>query len=359
MYPPNGRSPGQARPPKGRSRDRRSRVRSRIGEIVRTDDSTASAAGSSLSGVKTFVPLIVAVVSLAALPTALASAPRPRPAAAVRVWTIHYRAHDGRIRRAFVQLPSWYGPQRHPSIPLIISPHGRGVPAQDELHRWGNLPALGRFAVVNPQGQGRRLRLYAWGDPGDISDLARMPEFVQRALPWLHIDRKRIYAFGGSMGGQETLLLVARYPRLLAGSAAFDAPTNMAARYAAFPDLRFGRHLQQLARLEFGGTPATDPRAYALRSPIRWARQIAFSGVPLQIWWSSRDRVVDDQSQESGRLYRAIKRLNPAAPVREYVGTWRHTGEMRATTRLPIALGIFHLLPPWAAHFGADAPITT
>ncbi len=42
--------------------------------------------------------------------------------------------------------------------------------------------------------------------------------------------------------------------------------------------------------------------------------------------------------------------------MREFVGYWRHTREMRATTRLPIALGLFHLLPASAARFGAGGP---
>lgn len=39
----------------------------------------------------------------------------------------------------------------------------------------------------------------------------------------------------------------------------------------------------------------------------------AFSGVPLHIWWSTRDRIVVD-------------------------GTWAHSAEMHATARLPVAL---------------------
>src|SRR5436190_11467303 len=269
---------------------------------------------------------------------------RPYPKPPVRTWRIQYVAHDGLLRRAFVQLPAWYGPRHDPPIPLIISPHGRGIPAWLNLRRWGDLPARGGFAVVNPEGQGRVVGLDAWGDPGDISDLAKMPRFVRHALPWVHIAAHRIYAFGASMGGQETLLLVARYPHLLAGAAAFDAPTNMAARYAAFPFLRFGRGTQRLLRIETGGTPETDPQAYAIRSPIHWARQIAFSGVPLQIWWSRRDRTVVDEARESGALYRAVKRLNRWAPVTEHVGAWVHTAEMRARARLPRALAAFGLI---------------
>lgn len=289
----------------------------------------------------------IVVVGLVCAATASAARPLPHD---VREWRITYVAHDGLVRDAYVLLPRWYGPRHHPRLPLVISPHGRGVAARANARLWGDLPALGLFAVVNPEGQGRRLALYSWGDPGEIHDLARMPAIVARKLPWLRVDRRRIYAFGSSMGGQETLLLVARYPRLLAGAAAFDAATNMPARYRAFRLLRFGLGTQQLARLEIGGAPWVDPRAWAARSPIDWARQIAFSGVPLQVWWSKDDRIVVDQQQESGALVDAVRRLNPRAPVRELVGTWRHSAEFRYDRRLPVALALFGLMPPYRRH---------
>jgi poly(3-hydroxybutyrate) depolymerase len=272
----------------------------------------------------------------AATATVAADAP------AVRVIRISYRAHDGLLRRAYVIVPKNY--RDGTPIPLVISPHGRGVGARTNLRRWGLLPARGDFAVVNPEGQGRALTLFSWGDPGEIDDLARMPEIVEHALPWLRIARHRVYAFGGSMGGQETLLLTARFPHLLAGAAAFDAPTNMAARYRAFEYQPLGTTLQALARREIGGTPSADPRGYAVRSPLDWARRIAFSGVPLQIWWSTRDTIVTDQRDESGLLYRTIKRLNPSAPVSEFVGKWAHTTEMKSHGDLPYALSRFGLL---------------
>jgi poly(3-hydroxybutyrate) depolymerase len=267
----------------------------------------------------------------------------------VRILAISYQAHDGLSRRAYLILPAWYGPKEHPPIPLVISPHGRGVGARANIRRWGNLPGRGGFAVINPEGQGRRLKLFSWGDPGEIRDLARMPLIAEHAVPWLRIDLRRVYAFGGSMGGQETLLLLARFPRLLAGAAAFDAPTNMAARYRAFDFLRFGDGLQRLARREIGGTPATDPGGYEIRSPLDYARKIAFAGVPLQIWWSTRDRTVDDQRHESGLLYSDIRRLNPRASVSEFVGAWAHTTEMTSHGYLPYALSRFGLVPPRAA----------
>lgn len=258
----------------------------------------------------------------------------------VRTWTIHYRSYAGARRVALVALPSWYGPHDHPPLPFVISPHGRGITPAGNDRVWGNMPALGRFAVVTPAGQS----LYSWGAAGDVADLARMPLIVRRALPWLRIAPHRIYAVGGSMGGQETLLLVAEHPHLLAGAISFDADTNLAARYAAFPQLRRGLALQELLRHEIGGTPATRPDAYRDRSPIDDAAAIAFSRVPLQIWWSTNDRVVVDQAGESGLLYRTIKRLNPDAPVVQYVGGWRHTAEMWPFRRMPIALAAIGLL---------------
>src|SRR5215212_4395014 len=125
----------------------------------------------------------------------------------VRILGIQYRTHDGFLRPAYVVLPDWYGPRNNPPLPLIISPHGRGVAADLNADRWGDLPSLGPFAVVNPDGQGRLFERFSWGYPGQIEDLARMPKILQHAVPWLRIDRSRVYAFGASMGGQESLLL--------------------------------------------------------------------------------------------------------------------------------------------------------
>jgi pimeloyl-ACP methyl ester carboxylesterase len=253
-----------------------------------------------------------------------------------------------------VVLPSWYGPKVDPPIPLIISPHGRGLGGRANSRLWGSLPADGWFAVVNPDG----LSPYSWGAAGQIEDLARMPKIVARTLPWLHVDTRRIYAFGGSMGGQETLLLLARHPRLLAGAAAFDSVADFALQYRTFGSLtcggkcrriwkgQVGVGLQSLARRAMGGSPLQVPRAYAARSPLSYARAIAAACVPLQIWWSSADRVVRDQRRQSKRLVDEIRLYNPDAPVVSFSGLWIHSDEMRASTRLPLALATFGLLPP-------------
>jgi poly(3-hydroxybutyrate) depolymerase len=257
--------------------------------------------------------------------------------------TILYRAHNGSFRRAILLLPHGYG---HQLIPLVISPHGRGVTAAANARLWGDLPDEGDFAVINPAGQGRRLDLYSWGYPGQIADLARMPAIAR--AHGVNVNPQRVYAVGGSMGGQEVLLLAGRHPHLLAGVVAFDPATNMARRYWDFAKLPDGRHLQALARLEFGGTPLTAPEAYAVRSPETYARQLAFSGVPIQLYWSSRDRVIADQIDETAVLAEEIVGWNPQAPLLDFHGEWQHTAEMHAYARLPAALVRLGLLPPGA-----------
>jgi dipeptidyl aminopeptidase/acylaminoacyl peptidase len=287
-------------------------------------------------------------------PPTTGTATRP---AGVRTWTISYRAYDGALRGATVVLPSWYGPHRNPTIPLVISPHGRGGNGHGNAHLWGTLPGAGGFAVVNPDGEGRRLGRFSWGARGQIDDLARMPRIVQAALPWLRVDLERVYALGGSMGGQETLLLVALHPRLLAGAVAVDSLVDFARQYRNFPRLSCGAgcrrawggplgvRLQWLARREVGGSPTTARAAYAARSPMTYARAIAFSCVPLHIWWSRTDRIVVDSSLQSGRLFARIAQLNASAPVAEYTGSWAHTAIMRAGSRLPMMLAQLGLLP--------------
>ena len=187
----------------------------------------------------------------------------------VRTIQIQYRTHDGLRRAAYVLVPDWYGPARHPPLPLVISPHGRGVAADDNADRWGDLPAVGSFAVVNPEGQGRRFAHFSWGYPGQIDDLARMPQIVRRALPWLRIDSSRIYAFGASMGGQESLLLLGRRPSLLAGVAAFDPVTDMAKRYRDFRRLPCNRRCVQ----QWGATLREGPAHEGARRDRRHAAQ--------------------------------------------------------------------------------------
>jgi len=265
---------------------------------------------------------------------------------AVREWSVRYRAHNGMPRPAIVLVPHEYGPSRPtPKLPLVVCPHGRGVRPIGNARLWGDLPALGGFAVVVPGGMGRRLPLHSWGYRRQIDDLARMPSIVHATLPWLRIDPDRIYALGSSMGGHETLLLLGQHPKLLRRAVAMDSVTNFYRRYFDFGLSLRTKGLQALARLEVGGTPTTNPSGYVLRSPTHWIDQIARSGVPLQLWWSLADAIVVDQIHQSAHFHDELKRLRPRAEVSAVTGFWVHSHEMRWDTQLPDAVRWLGLLP--------------
>src|SRR5918999_310806 len=79
---------------------------------------------------------------------------------AVRQWGFRYRAHNGIPRFAVVVAPARFGPSSpSPPLPLVISPHGRGVRAITNAPLWRGLPARGGFAVICPGGMGPRLPL--------------------------------------------------------------------------------------------------------------------------------------------------------------------------------------------------------
>jgi pimeloyl-ACP methyl ester carboxylesterase len=245
------------------------------------------------------------------------------------------------MAKAYLVLPSWYGKRRHPAIPFVISPHGRGVSGKYNLRFWGSLPARGPFAVVSPDGHGRRLAFYSWGWRGQVDDLARMPAFARRAFLWLRVGR--VYAIGDSMGAQEVLLLAARAHIGLAGVAAFDPVSDMPARYRAWAVTPGEQQLPALARIEFGGSPSAVPGAYAARSPIDVVGAIARSRIPVQLWWSRKDAVITDEGVQSGRFYARLVALH--ARVARVVGEWQHGHAMHPETNLPAALACFGLIP--------------
>ena len=293
--------------------------------------------------------LLAALVTAMCAPTVKAAAP-PLTKLPVRIVHFRYTTHNGERSYGLLLLPGWYGPHRSPAIPLVIAPHGRNTLPASEAKRWSDLPARGDFAVVLPAGRGRVLPLYSWGYPGQIDDLARMPQIVRRAVPWFHYRRNRVYAVGASMGGQEVLLLLAHAPRMLRGVIAFDPAVNLEARYYAFPHIPSGALDQERCRIEVGGTPIQTPEAYRVRSPTTYVRRIARAGVPLELWWSLRDRVIRNQAHQAGRFYERIKRTDPEAPVVAFVGTWRHASEVGADYRPPYALARIGLLPRYWLH---------
>jgi poly(3-hydroxybutyrate) depolymerase len=260
--------------------------------------------------------------------------------------SLTYTAWDGAQRAVVLLLPNSYRPGSTRSLPVVISPHGRDEDCFYTARHWGTLPTVYDFAVLCPEGEGRdqgvRTGDYSYACPGQISDLMNMPAFVQSKLRWVHLDPNRVFAAGDSMGGLEVLALLARYPDRLAGVAVMDGVADLAARYVEMRTSASSADSMADLESSVGGTPATAPFQYAIRSPLDFARTLAYSHVPLQIWWSRTDAVVIDQAtRQTGLLYRRIKAMDPTAPVTEVIHSVPHGYEFSQKTGLTEVVRFF------------------
>ena len=261
-------------------------------------------------------PVAAVLLGVAIAATAAVGMAAPAHAAGTRWLEIRFPGPGGRRDSAVLGLPSWYTPRDDPRLPLVVSPHSRGLTPWQEARRWGDLPDRFRLVVVVPGLHGRVIARRSWAWPPDIAETAALPRILGRRIPYLRYDPNRVYAAGDSMGGQETLMLVARRQDLFAAAVAADPVTNFVRRWYEFPASEESWHEQAAATREVGATPRRARWLYVRRSPLFFARTFAFSGVPLQLWWNPRDTVViREGSAQSGAFYRAVKRLNPRAQV--------------------------------------------
>lgn len=250
--------------------------------------------------------------------------PRIDALAPNKAYAFSYPTWNGRRRTAVVVLPGDYVLGGGEALPCVLNPHARNTTPLGSARLWRDLPTRHRFMVICGHSCGRRDPFQSWSVPGQISDLAALPAMTQRAMPWLRIDEERLYVVGGSMGGQETLSLLARYPDRYAGVLCMDGLADLARRYRELPKAG-GDEVQADMRREVGGTPRQVPFRYRQRSPITFARTLATCRVPLAIWWSEDDVwVINQPTTQTGYLCRVIRRLDPAATLTERMTSVDH-----------------------------------
>jgi hypothetical protein len=66
-------------------------------------------------------------------------------------------------------LPRWYGPKLDPAIPLVISPHGRGVPPTEESGR-----LYRAIEQANPNARVTQV-VGTWEHSREMDPLGRLP----------------------------------------------------------------------------------------------------------------------------------------------------------------------------------------
>jgi hypothetical protein len=282
----------------------------------------------------------VAPAALAVLATALlglapagpavaaeAAAPlRALPVGTNQTYAVPYFAWNGKPRTAVVVLPRGYVPgAADEALPCIVEARGRNYAAASHARHWRDLPTTRGFIVICADSAGRRDPQNSWSVAGQIDDLAELPAVIEASIPWVKIDRRRLYVAGPSMGGTETLMALALHPDVFAAALCVDGVADLAARYREFGLVdRLDDRL--LMRAEIGGTPGRVPFKYATRSPSSYAATLALCGVPLAIWWSVDDTLVINQATtQTGKLYDRIRALAPESPVVQRIGSGRHS----------------------------------
>ena len=255
-------------------------------------------------------------------------------------------------------LPSWYGPGNNPPLPIVISPHGRGATGRSNAAFFDRLPAVGRFAVISPDGMGSRLRNFSYGAPGHIDDLAAVARAgIGRSA--LAPDRPHADLCAREQHGRTERRCCWSPGALICSPArprSIPSPTSRGAtascrRCRARPPAsragasRYGTVLQSTLEREVGGppdgwqapTPSAAPSTRPRRSRRRECR--SSSGGAPKIG-SSRIRSISPR--RCSTHFASPRRVRRSAPPS---ADWAHSKEMRASALLPIVLSGFGLLP--------------
>lgn len=229
--------------------------------------------------------------------------------------TTWYAAWNGRVRTMKIVHPR--RPAAGRRLPLVIWAHGAGGSARCE-NSFRDLPGRFGFVVACIDGQGTATRGHSYAAPGQIDDLARVPDLVRQRLPRLRIDQRNVIIAGTSMGGIEALVAADRHPTRFRSVVAIDAIADMQRRYWSLPTVR-----QRALREECGGDPIDRPACFARRTPIANIGNLARSRTRIALYWSVDDRLSGSTAQMPAYAM-AIHTANPDRRFSIRIGTWRH-----------------------------------
>lgn len=238
------------------------------------------------------------------------NAPRPRvapgftPPDRLHSWTVP--GSDGIARQAWLWLPGSAGEQ----VPLVVSPHPFGFTARINLFGEnagprtavdlaGIVGAAQRHgtAVLSLQSEGSRYTGTSVGLPAQLEAYrAAIAAVLGAGLP---VDPGRIWASGLSMGGQESLLLAARFPGLVCAVAVQNAVTDLAAWFWHLAASEKGTAHAAVIEAELGAAPGQSPRDWDERSPVAHVKELART--PVQVRLNDIDDIVPAATQ--GRLF--------------------------------------------------------
>ena len=225
--------------------------------------------------------------------------------------TSSYELAQGRV---ITQLVSYQIPMSYTgsdSVPLLIGIHGMGWNGQSiadflaaEANNRGWLLAAPDMHGNYYVNTGR----YALAWPGAQHDIIDTIEYMMSEY---EVVPSRIYITGGSMGGQTSAMMAAKYPDIFAAAAPWKPLTDLAIWYDELGNMGDPYNIPKRIRAETGGEPSEVPFEYQRRSPMEMPQNSRL--IPIKMWHDVDDILVP--IHHSRDLKDAINSWNPITPV--------------------------------------------
>jgi dienelactone hydrolase len=231
-------------------------------------------------------------------------------------------SYDGVEHLVWYQIPEGYAGGS--PVPLLVGVHGWSGTGEDMINFMGGSVNERGWLFVAPNMHGRFYldgkRALAW--PGAQHDIIDAVEYMRFHYD---VDTSRIYITGGSMGGQTTTVMGAKYPDVFAAAAGWSGFTDLTDWYNELAALRQYYMLGQMRReidpscdpdidqdFDQGcGTPAVELFEYQCRSAIEMPQNSRL--MPLHMWHNQADQLVPVHHAHD--LADAINRWTPLIPV--------------------------------------------
>jgi len=227
-------------------------------------------------------------------------------------------SYDGVEHEVWYQIPNGY--TGNTPVPLLLGIHGWGGSGESEIDFMGAAVNARGWLFAAPNMHGRFYidgkRALAW--PGAQHDVIDAIEYM---ASYYNVDTSRIYIAGGSMGGQITTVMAAKYPDVFAAAAGYSGFTDLTDWYNELAALGQGGLLRRIRREidpncdpDFDpvcGTPEEEPFEYQRRSAIEMPQNSRL--VPLHMWHNEADELVPVHHAHD--LAGAINSWNPPMAV--------------------------------------------
>jgi poly(3-hydroxybutyrate) depolymerase len=202
-------------------------------------------------------------------------------------------------------------------VPLLIGLHGMGTGTGESTRDlWAGEAEERGWLLAAPDMHGnyhKNSGQYALAWPGAQHDVI---DTILYMMDNYNVDTSRIYVAGGSMGGQTTAMMAAKYPDVFAAAAPWKPLTDLAIWYDDLGNLGDPYNARPVIRREASGTfegatPSEAPFRYQQRSPIEMPQNSRLT--PIKMWHDEDDRYVP--IHHSIALKNAINSWNPVTPT--------------------------------------------